>query len=254
MPIAEIPGARVYYEVHGDAGPWLVFAHGAGGNHLSWWQQVPRFMRRFRCLTYDQPGWGRSRCDGDPDPRRFAPDLVALLDAVGVDRAALVGQSMGGWAVLGGALAAPTRVTHLLLASTLAGLFDDPTATLLTRAIDAGAGRPLDSHVALAADFPEREPTRTFLFDGIAAMNPPLGEAFLRALIALRIEPPVAPPRFPVAFVSGDRDRLFPPPLVELAHARLPGARATVVPGAGHSVYFEAPDAFNDALDELLGR
>lgn len=254
MPIAAIPGARVYYEIHGEAGPWLVFAHGAGGNHLSWWQQIPHFVGRFRCMVYNQPGWGRSTCDGDPSPGRFATDLLALLDAVGVERGALVGQSMGGWAVLGCALAAPARVTHLVLASTLAGLLDDATATQLGRVIDAGAGRPLDPHAALAADFPERDPVRTFLFDSIAAMNPPLSAAFLRALVALRIEPPVAPPPFPVAFVSGDHDRLFPPPLVQLAHARLPGAHSTVTPGAGHSVYFECPDAFNRALESLLGR
>ena len=55
MPTVDVPGAALYYETHG-AGPWLVFAHGAGGNHLSWWQQVPAFAGRFRCLVYDQRG------------------------------------------------------------------------------------------------------------------------------------------------------------------------------------------------------
>jgi len=243
----------VHYEIHGD-GPWLVFAHGAGGNRLSWWQQVPHFATRFRCVIYDQPGWGASTRDGGPDPRCFARDLTALLDHLAITRVALVGQSMGGWAVLGCALAAPERVTHVLLASTLAGLLDDATVAQLSRAIEASAERPFDAHVALAADFPQRDPARTFLFERIATMNPPLSAAFLQALVALRVMPPPARPAFATLFVAGDRDRLFPPPLVHQAHARLPGSELTMVPGAGHSVYFEDPDAFNRSLDALLAR
>jgi len=253
MAIAELPGARVHYDVYGE-GPWLVFAHGAGGNRLSWWQQVPHFARRFRCVIYDQPGWGTSTCDGGPDPHRFARDLTALLDHLAITRVALVGQSMGGWAVLGCALAAPERVTHVLLASTLAGLLDDATAAQLSRAIEASAERPFDAHAALAADFPQRDPTRTFLFERIAAMNPPLSAGFLHALVALRVPPPSTPPSFATAFIAGDRDRLFPLPLIQQAHARLSGSELTMVPGAGHSVYFEDPDAFNRSLGGFLAR
>jgi 3-oxoadipate enol-lactonase len=253
MPMADLPGAGVYYETHGD-GPWLVFAHGAGGNHLSWWQQVPWFARRFRCVVYDQPGWGRSICVGEPTPARFASDLLALLDHLGAERAALVGQSMGGWAVLGAALAAPGRVSHLLLASTLAGLADRRTAAELRAAISADGEPPLDGRAALAIDYPARAPAATFLFTEIAAMNPPLAAPFLRALVDQHLTPPPSPLPFPVAFVAGDRDRLFSQAMIRAAHARLSGAELTVVAGAGHSVYFERPDDFNRALDALLAR
>lgn len=253
MPFADFDDARIYYETHGD-GPWLVFCHGAGGNHLSWWQQVPAFATRFRCVVYDQPGWGRSTTAHGPDPARFAPDLRRLMDRLEIGRAALVGQSMGGWAVLGAALATPARVTHLVLASTLGGLTDAATRAMLLRMIDAGAEQPVDARTALAADFPERAPAATFLFEEIATMNPPLEPAFLRALIELEVAPPTAAPPFPVAFVAGDQDRLFPPPLIRAAHGRMPGATLTTVPGAGHSVYFERPDAFNAAVDALLAR
>ena len=98
MPLVTNGDAEIYYEVHGE-GPVLVFAHGMGGNHLSWWQQVPDFeLRGYRAVTFDHRGFGRSRCPPEHfHPRHFPDDLFAILDALEVERAALVCQSMGGW-------------------------------------------------------------------------------------------------------------------------------------------------------------
>jgi pimeloyl-ACP methyl ester carboxylesterase len=110
----------------------------------------------------------------------------------------------------------------------------------------------IDAHAALAADFPAREPVRTFLFDQIAGLNPPLTPEFLRALVRLRCT--LAPGwALPTCFIAGAADRLFPLALIRRAHARVPGAALVVVPDAGHSVYFERPDAFNAALGVFLG-
>ncbi len=251
MATLNVTGASLYYEVHGD-GPWLVFAHGAGGNHLSWWQQVPAFRERYRCLVYDQRGWGRSACDATPDPAMFAEDLVALLDHLGVEKAALVGQSMGGWTVLGGALRCPQRITHLLLTGTLAGLTDD---AMLRRLVEMHPpGGSFDPHRALASDFPQREPAMTFLYDQICALNPPMEPAVLAALIGVRYAVAPGQLRLPILFLAGERDQLFPPELVRQAQAKLPGAAVAFVPEAGHSVYFERPGEFNHALSGLLER
>jgi len=250
MPLVTVPGAQLHYEVHGAQGPWLVFAHGAAGNALAWWQQVPIFAPQRRCLVLDQRGWGRSRCDGRPDPARFGDDLLAVLDDAGAERAALVGQSMSGWAALDVALRAPARVTHLLLASTLAGLTDD---AMLADLVARHDGRRPPPALALAEEFVEREPAHTWLFERIAALNPPIEPAFLAALLGLRCAPPAAALPIPVRFVAGERDRLFPLDLVRRAQAKLPGSDLVVVPGAGHSVYWEKPAAFNAALASLLG-
>lgn len=252
MAFLDVRGGSLYYEVHG-AGPWLVFVHGAGGNHLSWWQQVPVFASRFRCLIYDQRGWGRSVSSGPADPHTFTPDLRALLDHVHADRAALVGQSMGGWTVLGCALAEPDRVSQLVLTGTVAGLIDDDVRARLLSTIAPSGSAPLDARAALAADFPEREPVRTFLFEEIAGANPPLTPEFLRALINLAYSSGPTDLPMPVCFIAGEQDRLFPLPLIQRAHARLPRASLVTVPVAGHSVYFECPDAFNRALADFLG-
>ena len=80
MPYAAINGIELYYESHGKGVP-VVFAHGAGGNHLSWWQQIPVFARRFRCITFDHRAFGLSRDgngEGQQGRRMFHEDLRAF--------------------------------------------------------------------------------------------------------------------------------------------------------------------------------
>ena len=116
MPTIEREGAALYYETHGS-GPAVVFVHGSGGSALSWWQQIPHFAKRHRVVAFDHRGFGRSTCrTRSLDPRHFADDLAAILDAAGVARAALVCQSMGGWTGLPFALAHPERTAALVLA------------------------------------------------------------------------------------------------------------------------------------------
>src|SRR6516162_5075193 len=112
------PGCRLYYEVTG-AGPAIVFAHGLGGNHLSWWQQVPHFAGRRTCVTFAHRGFSPSRItSGSVDPLLFEDDLLALVDHLKLDEVRLVAQSMGGWTCLNFTLSHPRRVLALVMAST----------------------------------------------------------------------------------------------------------------------------------------
>src|SRR2546427_12827065 len=100
-------GFRLYYEDTGGVGPTILFLHGAGGNHLSWWQQVPVFAEEYRCVTMDQRGFGQSPdVAGGPGPAALATDAVALLQHLRLAQAAGVAQSMGRWGGPGGPLAA----------------------------------------------------------------------------------------------------------------------------------------------------
>ena len=79
-------GAELYYEAYGS-GAALVFAHGGGGNAASWYQQVPHFLSRYRVITFDHRGFGRSYCEpSEVVSTRFAADLLAILDDAGVTR------------------------------------------------------------------------------------------------------------------------------------------------------------------------
>ena len=80
MPKARVNGIDFYYETDGE-GPAIVFAHGRGGNHMSWWQQVPVFSKNYRCITFDHRGWGTSTDEpGGPGHGAFVEDLKQLLD------------------------------------------------------------------------------------------------------------------------------------------------------------------------------
>src|SRR5215472_14311481 len=105
------------YEVTG-AGAALVFAHGLGGNQLSWWQQVAHFAPRYTCVSFAHRGFAPSSpLPEGPDAADYRSDLEALVEHLGFDEVRLVGQSMGGWTMLEYALAHPGKVAALVLSA-----------------------------------------------------------------------------------------------------------------------------------------
>jgi 3-oxoadipate enol-lactonase len=145
-------GFRLYYKDTGGHAPTLLFLHGAGGNHLSWWQQVPLFAEEYRCVTVDQRGFGQSPdVSGGPGPAALATDVIALLDHLGIGRSALVAQAMGGWAAVGAAVRAPERFWAIVMANTVGNLTNPEIAALRQKLTAASPPRPAVLwHTALA--------------------------------------------------------------------------------------------------------
>ena len=140
-------GERVWYETAGE-GPDLILTHGLGGNAAVWYQQVPYFAQHYRVISWDQRGFGRSTNEnGNHGPVAAVSDLIEIMDLLDVDRAHVVGQSMGGWAALGTAIAVPDRVESVVLACTTGGIpvgFGPDSAPPLTAA--PVTARPLGEH------------------------------------------------------------------------------------------------------------
>jgi len=247
MPTAEINGIELYYEVHGR-GPAVVFAHGAGGNHLSWWQQVPVFSRQFQCISIDHRGFGQSPDLPDgPGSQAFVEDLRQLLDHLHVDRASLVAQSMGGRTCLGFTLAYPERVQALVLADTT-GDFSDPHIAQLRAAGETLFTQDPSLPRTYARRLLEEHPTQAFLYEQIRGLNPPRSETPAPGPSAEQL----GAMRTPTLLIVGEHDLITPPALIEAFQRYIPQARLVQVAGSGHSVYFEKPEEFNRIVLEFL--
>jgi 3-oxoadipate enol-lactonase len=248
-------GFRLYYEDTGGNAPAILFLHGAGGNHLSWWQQVPVFVDEYRCITADQRGFGRSPdVPGGPGPAALATDALALLDHLGIARAAIVAQSMGGWAAVGATVRAPDRFWAIVLANTVGHLTNDAIAAVRERLAASSPPRPaVVWHAALGPTFRKREPVRSFLYAQLSGLNEPLSPEFRDQLMGLTT--PVdryAATRVPTMFLTSDEDGLIWPELSQKVHEHVPGSRFERVEAAGHSTYFERPDVFNREVGAFL--
>jgi 3-oxoadipate enol-lactonase len=247
MPKVQVNGIELYYEVHGD-GPALVFAHGAGGNHLSWWQQVPVFSRRYCCVTFDHRGFGQSPdVPNGPGSQAFVQDLTGLLDHLKIERASLVAQSMGGRTCLGFTLEHPGRVQALVMADTTGGFGDTRMAQLRAEGETAIAG-PNPPPRTYARHFPQEQPAQAFLYEQIRALNPPRRDVPASGPTADQVRAL----RTPTLLIVGEHDVIAPPALMKVFQGYIPHARLAEVAGAGHSVYFEKPAEFNRAVLDFL--
>lgn len=245
--------ANLHYEVHG-AGPPLVLAHGAGGNTLSWWQQIPYFARTHRVIVFDHRGFGRSTCAPDHvHPSHFAADLAAILDAEKIERATLVCQSMGGWTGLTFALRHPARVAALVLAGTPAGM-NPPAIEAGWKALAAKVGQPGQAAAPLGRSFRAASAEGTCLYTLIAGLNPLASvQSLARSLAQVRVEKAdLAGFAVPTLVVAGEEDEIFSPQGLEEAAGWIPGARFVRLARVGHSSYFEAPAEFNRVVGEFL--
>lgn len=260
MPFAGSHGTGIYYERHGPrpgAAPALVFVHGAGGNHLSWWQQLPHFLGRYTCLAYDQRGYGQSRdVEGGLGGAAFVDDLRSVMDDAGVERATLVAQSLGGWACLGFTRRWPERVERLVMCDTHGGLESPELRALWSSTLALASALPEGVHPACGERMYREQPELHFLYVAISELNARSRGEMLED-IRNAGETPLAEAAHitaPVLFIEGAEDIVILPSMIDLAAAAFPAARVQLVPRAGHSVYFERPAEFNAILGGFLSQ
>lgn len=258
------PFGNLHYEVTGE-GPALVFAHGLGGNQMSWWQQVAHFSARYTCVAFAHRGFAPSDpVPGGPDPADYAGDLSALIDHLGFGDVRLVGQSMGGWTMLDYAIAHPSKVKALVLSAT--------SGTIDRRGADPSGGAQYDAwqsdaeakvaaglsdgiHPAMGIAGAARFPALHLLYRSIDEMAGGFDKERLRAGLrrtAQRTLDGLADFRVPTLLIAGGEDVVFPSFLASAIAAGLPCASAQVIPDAGHSPYFEQAATFNRLVEDFL--
>jgi 3-oxoadipate enol-lactonase len=250
MPYVAAGRSQLYYEVHGE-GPPVVLAHGVGGNHASWFNQVPTLSKRYRTIVIDHRAFGNSDDVEGIGRSAYVDDLALLLDELNLSRVFLVGQSMGGGTCAAFTCRWPERVRALVHADSLAGAvlpppFDDQLAK-----VNAETWGLTQAERVLGPVIRERSPEQTFLYLQIASFNS-VGLKTVKGEATQWTPAELAASGVPVMFVVGEHDVIFPPPLIRALHEAVPGSRLEMIPVAGHSAYFEAHEAFNAVLLDFL--
>lgn len=246
-------GTQIYYETHGD-GPGVAFVHGSGGHHAAWWQQVPYLMDRYTVITLDLRGFGRSDSGmAEFDSTEFPHDILAVLRSAAAGPVVLVGQSIGAAAALKAALRAPDLVSGVVLAHSLGGI-DHPDLAARVRADRAEAEKIPVLDRLLTPGFRVSDPAKTFLFRQMGTFN----VAKMADLRNLNVDGPtvdeVRAAHLRICLLAGELDAVLSVETVQAAAALLPEATLSIVPGAPHSMYWEAPELFNQAVDRFLGQ
>lgn len=264
---ADSGGVRIHYQATG-AGEPVVFLHEFAGDHRSWDEQVRRFSRDRRCITVSARGYPPSDVPEDPAAygQDFAnADVLAVLDDLGLERAHLVGLSMGAYTALQLAMRHPARVRSVVAAAGGSGAYPPTRAAWLeqtraaAQAIEAAGALPADEmgHSATRIHLLRKDPLGWARFRDHLAEHPARGSAStLRAVQAGRpslydLEAELARVTAPVLLLVGDEDE--PCLDVNLWLKRLmPVARLQVFPASGHALNLEEPAAFNAAVAAFL--
>lgn len=259
---------RIGYELRGTLHwrrPWLVLIQGMGFGRSGWEPVLPKLGRHFRLVLVDNRGFGHSdRPAGLFTVADMAGDVVAVLDAVGVRRAHMLGASLGGLVAQELAVTRPERVDALVLACTAPGwplAYPMPRASVRLIAATAGltAGTALRRYTenALSAPTVRRHPELVDRLVELQGARPAqkgvlLAQATAGALYASRLRRASIGARTLV--LCGGADTVVDPRNGRLLADRIPGARLVTFPGLGHLLFWEDPDGFADAVTSFLRR
>jgi 3-oxoadipate enol-lactonase len=264
--IVKVPGGRVSALSEGK-GPSIVLLHAANVDMRSWQAVVPGLVRAgFRVVRYDRRGFGESTTDDVAFSNRA--DLVAVLDAFGIHRAALVGNSLGGEIAFDTAIEFPDRVVAVVgVGAGVGGYLAKPTKpekvlfeewTRLTYEPGLDREKLVELGVRIWVDGPGQSPDRVSaaIRDEVARMYRPLLQPNRVAGRSQPLHPPATDRlkelRCPVLAVTGSLDVSTIATAARHLAQKAPKARAVVMPDVAHMIGMEAPDKLNQLIVDFL--
>jgi pimeloyl-ACP methyl ester carboxylesterase len=248
VPIIHRDGVDIYYEVHGS-GPPLLLTHGYSLTSAMWRDQIEALSRHQQLIVWDMRGHGRSDYPNDPAAYSEAltvADMAALLDAVGASSAIVGGLSLGGYMSLAFYRAHPQRVDALLIIDTGPGFRKDEARDACRRARDTGDRFEREGLAGL--ELTSRERSTVNHRDASGLTRAARGMLTQRDGSVMELLPDI---KVPSLVVVGADDAPFLAATDYMA-AKIPGAKKAVIPGAGHVVNLDAPEAFIAAVLPFL--
>ena len=263
-------GTGLYYEEAGSGTP-VVFVHEFAGDYRTWEAQMRHFTRSHRCVTYSQRGYPPS--DVPSEPERYGQDVaradvIALMDALSIDKAHVVGHSMGAYTALHVGIRHPQRCISVTAAGCGWGSLPDPAAREAMRKVALENARmfrekPMAESAAIYGDGAMRHPQKHKDPRGYAEFirmlseHSPAGHALTMERLQARrptfwdMEADLKKFSVPLLIVVGDEDESCLDGSVFLKRTA-PTAGLYVISRSGHDIPTEEPCAFNAALSVLF--
>jgi pimeloyl-ACP methyl ester carboxylesterase len=263
MPTMRVNGVELYYEDTGGSHPPIVFAHGLLWSGRMFDAQVTTLRDRYRCVTFDFRGQGRSAVTRDGyDMDTLSQDATALMVALGLAPCHFAGLSMGGFIGMRLAARRPELLRSLILLETAADA--EPPANvrryrqfllverLLGPGVVAGRVMPIMFGHSFMHD-PARAAERVAWQRRLAA-NDRVGvqRATIGVIERLPIENELGQIKIPTLVIEGDEDTAVPLERAKRTAACIPGARLVMIPRAGHTSSVEEPAAVTAAIENFL--
>lgn len=263
-------GVDLYYEEAGSGRP-IVFVHEFAGDYQSWEPQLRYFSRRYRTIAFNARGYPPSDVPERQESysqKRACDDIRSILDGLGLDRAHIVGLSMGGFATLHFGLNYPDRALSLLVAGCGYGAEKDQREQFRAEA-DAIAAELREKGIETFAaryslgpsrvQFEAKDPRGWKAFRDKLATHSAVGAAYTQLGVQKErpslfdLEEALGQLTVPTMIVSGDEDWPCLVPGIFLKRV-IPAAALTVMPSTGHAVNLEEPDFFNQLLERFLAQ
>ncbi len=254
-------GAELFYRESGEGDP-VLWIMGLGNDHRGWAFQAPAFRDRFRCITYDNRDVGQSQqADEAYTIAEMVEDAVGLLDALDVERAHVVGFSMGGAQAQELAIRYPERVRRLVLCNTYTSRDPRGESVFRGRVLLRERLSPEEyQRLTLPWAYTHRDYERPgFIEQTIEALlneeHPQSLDAFRRqveATLSADTEGRLAEITAPTLLIFGEDDITTPLRFARTLEAGIPDATLRLVEGAGHGLPWSQPEEFNRIVGEFL--
>ena len=265
MPKTQSNGIELYYESHGEGKP-LVLISGLGYPHWQWHKMVPVLAEHFQVITFDNRGVGQSDKPAGPyTAQMLAQDTVGLLDALGIEKAIIVGHSMGGFIAQAMALDFPQRVEKLVLCSTnFGGPHHVPVTPEAMKVLSDVTSDPLTRFknglvVSTAPGWADKNPEMIEEWIKWRVANPIEPAPYQAQLaIGLSLLPEAAAFEdklqrldVPTLILFGAHDKVVPPANADLLSKKISGSTVMIFPDAGHFFPIEIAEAASRAITDF---
>ena len=246
---AESKGVHLNYTDTGGTGVAVVLMHAGTGSVRAWEHQTPAFVKAgYRVIAFDRRGWGRTTVEPGVAPGTAADDLIALMDSLHVDRFHLVGTAAGGFVTFDTALSFPSRLRSFVVANSIGGV-TDPEFVALGRRLRPPEFTAMPPELReVSPSYRAANPEGTARWVELEKLARPAGAAPAQPLKNTITFAKLETISVPALLLTGDADMFAPPPVLKMFAMHMKHAETVIVPEAGHSTYWEQPDAFNRAV------